>query len=289
MFQITQSLMAQRAIRGSQAGGIWRFWVETGQPTQRPEDAAADKAHGASEGLSAARTFEATARRIMSEHYGVPLAPYQLSAVSKTFDLVSQGASIVGDAKFFTMVGGDRLPPAKFSVIAEHVWLLEKIRAPHTFLVFGNDRRVPAAWLQRYSALLAGTVFYFIDQGGDLETLTNTARAPERAPELHAENRDLEKAFHDHMLNVYHAALRECGYRATRFLQKVSQRGGLATAKDLLHKPGLSDGLTTLWQHGRLDLSAEALVLRDPWRCLFSQEELAIAEKRLRELDYSTD
>jgi hypothetical protein len=49
----------------------------------------------------------------------------------------------VGDAKYYTLVGGKRLLPAKFSVIAEHVWLLEKTEALGTSLVFGNERRVP--------------------------------------------------------------------------------------------------------------------------------------------------
>jgi hypothetical protein len=60
---------------------------------------------------------------------------------------------VVGDAKYFTRVGGVGLPPAKFSIIAEHVWLLEKTGAPTTFLVFGNDRQVPIRWLERYGDL----------------------------------------------------------------------------------------------------------------------------------------
>lgn len=113
----------------------------------------------------------------MSEHYGVPLAPRRLSRVRKTFDLVSRDSSLVGAAKFFTMVAGKRLPPAKCSVIAEHVWLLEKTGAPHNFLVFGNDRRVPCASLQRYGDLLVGTEFHFIDEDGNLETLTGPVSA----------------------------------------------------------------------------------------------------------------
>ncbi|MFN2242037.1 MAG: hypothetical protein ACK2U2_07105, partial [Anaerolineae bacterium] len=86
------------------------------------------------------------------------------------WDMVSPDGDIVGDAKYFTLVHGQRLPPAKFSVIGEHVWLLEKTEAPTTFLVFGNDRQVP----ELYGSLVAGVSFFFLDDEGDLEQLSYT-------------------------------------------------------------------------------------------------------------------
>jgi len=68
-------------------------------------------------------------------------------------------------------VYGQRLPPAKFSVIAEHVWLLEKTGAPVPFLVFGHDRQVPALWLDRFGNLVSGVRFYFIADDGRLEEM----------------------------------------------------------------------------------------------------------------------
>jgi hypothetical protein len=94
--------------------------------------------------------------------------------VPKEWDMVSPDGDIVGDAKYFTLVQGQRLPPAKFSIIAEHVWLLEKTGAPATFLVFGNDRQVPALWLQRYGSLASGVAFYFLTDDGVLELLTES-------------------------------------------------------------------------------------------------------------------
>lgn len=86
--------------------------------------------------------------------------------------MVSTGGDLVGDAKYFTLVHGRRLPPAKFSIIAEHVWLLEKTGASTTFLVFGNDWRVPELWLERYGSLVSDVGFYFLaDDGGALEEL----------------------------------------------------------------------------------------------------------------------
>ena len=99
---------------------------------------------------------------------------------------------------------------------------------------------------------------------------------------------DIETAFHKGMLDIYERAKRECNYTATRFLQMVIDDGGLAAAKRLLASDGFSEGLTRLWEEGRLDISMEALVLRDPWRKLFTFEELAVAQRRLNELGYTS-
>lgn len=109
----------------------------------------------------------------MSAYFGVPLAPRQVSGVPKEFDLISPDGNIIGDAKYFTLVQGQRLPPAKFSVIAEHVWLLEKTRASVKFLVFGNQREVPQLWLKRYGSLVSAVDFYFLSEYGELELLTD--------------------------------------------------------------------------------------------------------------------
>ena len=61
---------------------------------------------------------------------------------------------------------------------------------------------------------------------------------------------------------------------------------GLAAAKTLLAATRHPEGLTRLWEEGRLDISMEALVLRDPWCQLFLDEELSVARKRLKDLGY---
>jgi hypothetical protein len=98
---------------------------------------------------------------------------------------------------------------------------------------------------------------------------------------------NLEAAFHKEMLDIYERANTECNYVATRFLQMVGRLGGLVAAKQLLASEGFSEGLTRLWEEGRLDISMEALVLQDPWRKLFTVEELEIARQRLTELGYT--
>lgn len=99
----------------------------------------------------------------------------------------------------------------------------------------------------------------------------------------------LEKQFEQEMVNIYMTAKKECGYNASRFLQLVSTKGGLAAAKQLITKPGGTDGFATLWEHGRLDLSVEAYVLHPEYAALFSDEERNICKERLEQFGYYSD
>src|SRR5690606_29592593 len=94
----------------------------------------------------------------------------------------------------------------------------------------------------------------------------------------------LEEEFHAAMPNIYErAAQLKPPYRATRFRQMVQGSGGKAAADQLLASANPSAGFTELFLRGRehLKLSVEYLVLQDPWRSLFSEEQLAVAHKRL--------
>ena len=96
----------------------------------------------------------------------------------------------------------------------------------------------------------------------------------------------LEKRFEQEMIDIYMTAKKECGYNASRFLQMLGAKGGLAAAKQLISKPGGTDGFTTLWEHGRLDLSVEAHVLKAEYAELFTDEERRMCLERLEQLGY---
>lgn len=115
--------------------------------------------------------FEERARLVLSAYYSVELAPGTVPGIPKRFDMVSSDRQVVGDAKSYALVGGTRRPPAKLATISEYIWLLEKTGAPDTFLVFGNDRRVPELWLKDYSPLLSNVAFYFLHNDNRLEFL----------------------------------------------------------------------------------------------------------------------
>ena len=174
VYLITQELMRSGLIQGEQHGREWVFWADESLAVQLASLGRASWAGRRSEAdrRLSSRAFEELARSAMSVHFGIPLTAGKAPGVPKEFDMVSPDGDIVGDAKYFTLVRGERPPPAKFSVIAEHVWLLEKTGASTTFLVFGNDRDVPELWLQRYGNLVSGVSFYFLTDDGVLEWLT---------------------------------------------------------------------------------------------------------------------
>ncbi len=95
----------------------------------------------------------------------------------------------------------------------------------------------------------------------------------------------LEDEFHQAMVSIYHAAA-ELGYRPTYFLRMVNEHGGLAAVKRLLSAAESQEGLTKLWELGRLDISVEALVLEEPWESLFSDDERRKARERLESYGY---
>lgn len=97
---------------------------------------------------------------------------------------------------------------------------------------------------------------------------------------------DQERAFHRAMVDVYQTAKKEAGYNATRFLQMLSELGGLETARHLLNSDTVSDGFTALWQKKKLDITVEAVVLKPEFSELFTDEERRIAEDRLNQYGY---
>lgn len=172
VYMATQALLYQGRVQSERQGRQWMFHAVEGPAVDlgHSPSAATSPAGYYHEALTAAR-FEEVARVRLGQHYGTSLAPGSLGNVPKRFDFVSPDQRVVGDAKYYTLVGGVGLPPAKFSIIAEHVWLLERTDAPVQFLVFGNDRSVPVQWLKRYGHLTPQVAFFFLTDAGELETL----------------------------------------------------------------------------------------------------------------------
>ena len=117
------------------------------------------------------KEFEKLARKTMSCHFGVRLIEKNPKGFPKKFDMVSVDESIIGDAKYLTLVHGEKFPPAKMMEITGHVWLLEKVNANTRFLIFGNQKYVPKLWLEKYGSYKQNVTFYFINKDGSLEKL----------------------------------------------------------------------------------------------------------------------
>ena len=98
---------------------------------------------------------------------------------------------------------------------------------------------------------------------------------------------ELTQQFDHAMLGIYDAALKlKPPYRAKMYLQMVHEHGGKETAVRLLATVKPSSGFTELYLRGKdnLRLSVEYLVLQNPWRTLFYEEQLAVARKRLEQV-----
>ncbi|QIK95575.1 hypothetical protein G7076_02955 [Sphingomonas sp. HDW15A] len=103
-----------------------------------------------------------------------------------------------------------------------------------------------------------------------------------------AVSKSLESAFNNAMMDIYVRAKKEAKYTASIFHRMLCEKGGLATAKQLLNDATVSQGYTALWERGRLDLTVEAVVVDNPsWHQLFTDEELSRARKRLSDYGYS--
>ncbi len=74
---------------------------------------------------------------------------------------------------------------------------------------------------------------------------------------------------------------KKLNYNATRFNQMLEEHGGVETARRLINSDSPSQGFGVLWEHGRLDLSVEAIAVLPDYADLFTAEELATARRRL--------
>jgi len=97
---------------------------------------------------------------------------------------------------------------------------------------------------------------------------------------------DLESRFHREMLSLYSKAGEQTGYWPSGLLSSVRKHGGVNAAKRWLGLKAPTSGLRRLAELGRLDLSVEALVLKQPWSHLFTTEEKRMATVRLAEFGY---
>lgn len=91
----------------------------------------------------------------------------------------------------------------------------------------------------------------------------------------------LARDFHAAMTTLYKRSQREVGYNPTAFIRMISEIGGLETAQRLVLSAAPSDGFAILWEAGRLDLTAEALVTSERYRSLFDDDVVELARERL--------
>lgn len=73
------------------------------------------------------------------------------------------------------------------------------------------------------------------------------------------------------------------GYPPKKFRTMMAESGPAGACVRVIMSAKIPDGFLTLLELKRLDLTAEATVLRGPWKTLFEPAVLEMARKRLRE------
>ncbi len=74
---------------------------------------------------------------------------------------------------------------------------------------------------------------------------------------------------------------RKIGYNPSLFLVRLSKHGPVEACREVIMASKIPDGFMCLLELKRLELTAEATVLRGPWRLLFSDAVLEQARERL--------
>ncbi|QGG94376.1 hypothetical protein [Actinomarinicola tropica] len=101
--------------------------------------------------------------------------------------------------------------------------------------------------------------------------------------------REAEVHFHREMLNAVETMKQDIGYNPTRFVQMLADQGGAEATLRLLRRGNGSDGFTTLWEAGRLALTAEATALLPWYKTLFDLATRAEARRRLSDHGFDVD
>jgi len=99
--------------------------------------------------------------------------------------------------------------------------------------------------------------------------------------------KDLEKRFHRAVPDVYEQAQEECRVQRRQVPPDGHGQRRLQTGKALINARNASAGYMALWERKRLDLTVEAVVLKEEWKPLFSERERKLAEARLRAYGWS--
>lgn len=99
-------------------------------------------------------------------------------------------------------------------------------------------------------------------------------------------NTELENELEKEFRRAVTICIDQYGYRPSYFLQMLGNYGPVDTAIKLVTSTKFHEGFTKLWELSRLDLTVEAIVLRNPYNQLFTKEVLEKAKERLEQLGY---
>lgn len=194
-----------------------------------------------------------------------------------------------------TATSGHRRPAG---AVAQHVREVFRREPPGTELTVAQ---VVARQSSVYSpgTVSAGAVNQWISTTSAKEFAWSPGSSPRRIRRISPQSEvtpepptpsaaELEREFHRAMTDLYKRSQSEVGYHPTAFIRMVSESGGAETARRLVRSSTPSDGFTVLWEAGRLDLAAEALVVLPRYAVLFDDELIERARRRLSDHGFTT-
>jgi len=121
------------------------------------------------------KAFEDNVRKILENHYktSFPADTFvNINGKKKRFDFVDFKNNIVGDSKYYSFTKAGNRPSAKFSILNEYIWLLQKLPNEWVrFIVIGTDETLARKYVNEYLPWLENVTIYFSDGKEKLITI----------------------------------------------------------------------------------------------------------------------
>lgn len=97
----------------------------------------------------------------------------------------------------------------------------------------------------------------------------------------------LKKSFHNEMIQLYKRVSKELKHKPTRIMDLINKYGGFEAAVKYITTEGNVQDFAILWENERLDLSVEALITKEKYRSLFSEDLLSYCDRKLAQYSYA--
>jgi hypothetical protein len=122
--------------------------------------------------------FENVARKAIEVEFDMILnsGKININGKVKDFDLLNIDEKIVGDIKHYKMTSGGNNPSAKFSVLNEYSWLMQKLEQYQKekwkkIFVIGEDKIMVEKYISIFNAWLDDIEIYFCDANGKISKM----------------------------------------------------------------------------------------------------------------------
>ncbi|MEE1072395.1 MAG: hypothetical protein U0L26_08420 [Cellulosilyticum sp.] len=97
----------------------------------------------------------------------------------------------------------------------------------------------------------------------------------------------LKKLFHQEIIDLYKQIIKSVKYKPTRLMDYINRYGGYEAAVKYISTESNVQDFAILWEKERLDLSVEALITKEQYRILFSEDILSFCDRKLKEYSYA--